>query len=128
MHMHTLYRSVDWREPGKYKYRKNEVYIDVFEAVIHTHKLTSTHPHIQARGAKTHQNTNTLSQVNLLMSNKGVVLKSDVSGKIIMKVCFSLHSVTLFQLSLSPSLYLSLYLYLSFFLSLTLSLTHTVLM
>jgi AP-2 complex subunit mu-1 len=36
---------VDWREPGKFKYRKNEVYIDVFESV------------------------------NLLMSNKGVVLK-----------------------------------------------------
>jgi hypothetical protein len=37
--------SVDWREPNKFKYRKNEVYIDVFESV------------------------------NLLMSNKGVVLK-----------------------------------------------------
>jgi AP-2 complex subunit mu-1 len=51
--------SVDWREPGKYKYRKNEVYIDVFESV------------------------------NLLMSNKGVVLKSDVSGKIVMKTFLS---------------------------------------
>lgn len=51
----TITGSVDWREPGKYKYRKNEVFIDVFEAV------------------------------NLLMSNKGVILRSDVSGKIIMK-------------------------------------------
>lgn len=47
--------SVDWREPGKYRYRKNEVFIDVFESV------------------------------NLLMSNKGVILRSDVSGKILMK-------------------------------------------
>jgi len=47
--------AVDWRQPGKYKYRKNEVFLDVLEAV------------------------------NLLMSSKGSVLKSDVSGKIIMK-------------------------------------------
>jgi AP-2 complex subunit mu-1 len=47
--------AVDWRQPNKYKYRKNEVFLDVLEAV------------------------------NLLMSNKGSVLKSDVSGKIIMK-------------------------------------------
>lgn len=47
--------AVDWRQPGKFKYRKNEVYIDVLEAV------------------------------NLLMSSKGAVLRSDVSGKIVMK-------------------------------------------
>jgi len=47
--------AVDWRQAGKYKYRKNEVFIDVLEAV------------------------------NLLMSNKGAVLRADVSGKIIMK-------------------------------------------
>lgn len=47
--------AVDWRQPGKHKYRKNEVYIDVLESV------------------------------NLLMSNKGVVLRADVSGKIMMK-------------------------------------------
>jgi len=47
--------AVDWRQPNKYKYRKNEVFLDVLEAV------------------------------NLLMSNKGSVLKSDVSGKIVMK-------------------------------------------
>jgi AP-2 complex subunit mu-1 len=47
--------SVDWRQPGKYKYRKNEVFIDVLEAV------------------------------NLLMSTKGEVLRADVSGKIQMK-------------------------------------------
>jgi len=47
--------AVDWRQAGKYKYRKNEVFIDVLEAV------------------------------NLLMSSKGAVLRSDVSGKIIMK-------------------------------------------
>jgi len=47
--------AVDWRQAGKYKYRKNEVFIDVLEAV------------------------------NLLMSSKGAVLRSDVSGKIVMK-------------------------------------------
>jgi len=46
---------VDWRQSGKYKYRKNEVFIDVLEAV------------------------------NLLMSSKGAVLRADVSGKIVMK-------------------------------------------
>merc|ERR1719266_214080 len=43
--------AVDWRQPGKCKYRKNQVWIDVFE------------------------------DVNLLMSTKGAVLKSDVAGK-----------------------------------------------
>jgi AP-2 complex subunit mu-1 len=47
--------NVDWRTAGKYKYRKNEVFIDVLEAV------------------------------NLLMSSKGQVLRSDVSGKVICK-------------------------------------------
>ncbi len=47
--------QVDWRQPGKYKYRKNEVFIDAFEAV------------------------------NLLLSSKGDILRSDVSGKIVMK-------------------------------------------
>jgi len=47
--------AVDWRQAGKYKYRRNEVFIDVLEAV------------------------------NLLMSTKGGVLRADVSGKIIMK-------------------------------------------
>jgi AP-2 complex subunit mu-1 len=51
--------NVDWRQPDKHKYRKNEVFIDVLEAV------------------------------NLLMSNKGNVLRSDVSGKIIMKTFLS---------------------------------------
>jgi len=52
--------NVDWREPGKYKYRKNEVFIDVLEAV------------------------------NLLMSNKGSnILRADVSGKIVMKTYLS---------------------------------------
>ena len=41
--------NVDWRQAGKYKYRKNEVFIDVLEAV------------------------------NLLMSSKGQVLRADVS-------------------------------------------------
>lgn len=47
--------SVDWRQPNKYFYKKNEVYIDVLESV------------------------------NLLMSTKGTVLRADVSGRIIMK-------------------------------------------
>lgn len=51
--------NVDWRQAGKYKYKKNEVYIDVLEGV------------------------------NLLMSNKGVVLRADVSGKIVMKTYLS---------------------------------------
>lgn len=46
---------VDWRQVGKYKYRKNELFIDVLESV------------------------------NLLMSTKGSILRADVSGKIIMK-------------------------------------------
>jgi len=50
---------VDWRQAGKFKYRKNEVFIDVLEAV------------------------------NLLMSSKGVVLRADVSGKIVMKTYLS---------------------------------------
>jgi len=41
--------------PNKYKYRKNEVFLDVLESV------------------------------NLLMSTKGDILRSDVSGKIVMK-------------------------------------------
>ena len=51
--------NVDWRQAGKFKYRKNEVFIDVLEAV------------------------------NLLMSSKGVVLRADVSGKIVMKTYLS---------------------------------------
>jgi AP-2 complex subunit mu-1 len=47
--------NVDWRQAGKYKYRKNEVFIDALEAV------------------------------NLLMSSQGQVLRSDVSGKVVMK-------------------------------------------
>lgn len=47
--------AVDWRQADKYKYRKNEVYIDALESV------------------------------NLLMSNKGAVLRKDVSGKVMMK-------------------------------------------
>lgn len=47
--------QVDWRQPGKYKYRKNAVFVDVLESV------------------------------NLLMSDKGAVLRSDVAGKIKMK-------------------------------------------
>lgn len=47
--------GVDWRQPGKHKYSKNEVFIDVLEAV------------------------------NLLMSSKGDILRSDVSGKVMMK-------------------------------------------
>jgi len=46
--------AVDWRQPGKCKYRTNQVWIDVLE------------------------------DVNLLMSTKGAVLKSDVSGKVMM--------------------------------------------
>ena len=45
----------DWRPAGKYKYRKNEVFLDVLESI------------------------------NLLMSSKGAVLRSDVQGKIVMK-------------------------------------------
>jgi AP-2 complex subunit mu-1 len=51
--------NVDWRQAGKFKYRKNEVFIDVLEAV------------------------------NLLMSSKGVVLRADVGGKIVMKTYLS---------------------------------------
>lgn len=47
--------QVDWRQPGKHKYKKNEVYIDVLEAV------------------------------NLLVSIKGQILRADVSGKVMMK-------------------------------------------
>ena len=47
--------QVDWRQPGKHKYKKNEVYIDVLEAV------------------------------NLLVSVKGQILRADVSGKVMMK-------------------------------------------
>jgi len=46
--------AVDWRQPGKCKYRTNQVWIDVFE------------------------------DVNLLMSTKGAVLKSDVAGRVMM--------------------------------------------
>jgi len=49
----------DWRQPGKYKYKKNEVFIDVLEAV------------------------------NLLVSTKGAILRADVSGKVIMKTQLS---------------------------------------
>jgi len=51
--------AVDWRTPGKYKYRKNEVFIDILESV------------------------------NLLLSSKGNVLKSDVSGVAKMKTYLS---------------------------------------
>jgi len=51
--------AVDWRQPGKYKYRKNEVFIDVLEAV------------------------------NLLVSTKGAILRADVSGKVICKTFLS---------------------------------------
>mmetsp|Transcript_5356 Transcript_5356/g.8414 ORF Transcript_5356/g.8414 Transcript_5356/m.8414 type:complete len:440 (+) Transcript_5356:113-1432(+) len=51
--------AVDWRQPGKYKYRKNEVYIDVLEAV------------------------------NMLQSNQGVLLEAGVSGKILMRTQLS---------------------------------------
>jgi len=51
--------TVDWRHPNKYKYRKNEVFLDVLESV------------------------------NLLMSTKGDILRSDVSGKIVMKTYLS---------------------------------------
>jgi len=51
--------AVDWRQAGKFHYKKNEVYIDVLEAV------------------------------NLLMSAKGSVLRSDVSGKVMMKTYLS---------------------------------------
>lgn len=47
--------AVDWRQPDKYKYRKNEVFIDALECV------------------------------NLLMSANGSILRSDVSGKVMMK-------------------------------------------
>lgn len=49
----------DWRPPGKYKYRKNEVFLDVLESI------------------------------NLLMSSKGAVLRTDVQGKIQMKAYLS---------------------------------------
>jgi AP-2 complex subunit mu-1 len=51
--------AIDWREPDKYKYRKNEVYIDIVESV------------------------------NLLKSVKGEVLKNDVSGKVMVKTFLS---------------------------------------
>lgn len=53
--------AVDWRQPGKYKYKKdeNEVFIDVLESV------------------------------NCLYSSSGQMLKEDVSGKIIMKAYLS---------------------------------------
>jgi len=54
--------AVDWRQAGRYRYRKNEIFIDVLESV------------------------------NLLWSSKtdaGGVLRSDVSGKIIMKTYLS---------------------------------------
>jgi len=46
--------AVDWRQPGKFKYRTNQVWIDVLE------------------------------DVNLMMSTKGQVLNQDVAGKIVM--------------------------------------------
>lgn len=51
--------AVDWRQPGKHNYSKNEVYLDVLEAV------------------------------NLMMSSNGTVLRGDVSGKIQMKTFLS---------------------------------------
>lgn len=51
--------AIDWREEGKYKYRKNEVFIDVMESV------------------------------NILKSSKGETLKSDVSGRVVMKTFLS---------------------------------------
>lgn len=51
--------NVDWRAAGKFKYRKNEIFIDVLEGV------------------------------NLLLSNKGQVLRADVSGRIVMKAYLS---------------------------------------
>lgn len=51
--------GVDWREAGKHNYKKNEVFMDVLEAV------------------------------NVLMSADGTVLRSDVSGKIVMKTYLS---------------------------------------
>lgn len=50
---------VDWREEGKFKYRKNEVYIDVLE------------------------------EVNVLKSTTGEIIRNDVSGKIQMKTYLS---------------------------------------
>lgn len=47
--------AVDWRQAGKYVYKKNEVFIDALESV------------------------------NLIMSSKGAVLRKDVSGKVMMK-------------------------------------------
>jgi len=47
--------AVDWRQADKYKYRKNEVFIDALESV------------------------------NLLMSSNGAIQRSDVSGKVMMK-------------------------------------------
>jgi AP-2 complex subunit mu-1 len=47
--------TCDWRPEGKYKYRKNEVFLDVLESI------------------------------NLLMSSQGAVLRTDVAGKIVMK-------------------------------------------
>jgi AP-2 complex subunit mu-1 len=51
--------AIDWREPDKYKYRKNEVYIDIVESI------------------------------NMLKSVKGETLKNDVSGKVMMKTFLS---------------------------------------
>lgn len=47
--------AVDWREPNKHVYKKNEVYLDILEAV------------------------------NVLMAADGTVLRADVSGKLVMK-------------------------------------------
>jgi AP-2 complex subunit mu-1 len=51
--------AVDWRQAGKFEYPKNEVFIDVLEAV------------------------------NVLVSASGDVLKADVSGKVMMKTFLS---------------------------------------
>jgi len=51
--------AIDWRKAGKFKYRKNEVFIDVLESV------------------------------NYLTSIRGTTLRSDASGKILMKTYLS---------------------------------------
>jgi AP-2 complex subunit mu-1 len=51
--------AVDWRQAGKFLYRKNEVYIDVLEAV------------------------------NVMVSATGDLLKADVSGRVMMKTFLS---------------------------------------
>jgi hypothetical protein len=58
-----LFRKKLARQTNKYKYRRNEDFIDVLEAV------------------------------NLLMSSKGAVLKADVSGKVIMKTFLLEHQI-----------------------------------